>query len=303
MLRTGDFHVSAESCVTSFSWRIHFDKNQTYLRGHYPTTMEKEGMRMASHDMMEAIGHHGLPMNLAFGAGRGYTVGSGGGSGGSEPATGAGSDGQEEINVEDDGPLVAQGGQGGGMPQAHPRPEDGGCSSSDDNPHDADQEGFGEGYGEQDGGGKMMRKQPGQKVVRLNINARERRRMHDLNDALDELRSVIPYAHSPSVRKLSKIATLLLAKNYILMQASALDEMKRLITYMNQTHPNPASVTPGSITPAAMYETFSPYSRGMPPAAPPSSHTAAPARPSGPIYPTSRPRSPGMRFPRAGSPC
>lgn len=56
------------------------------------------------------------------------------------------------------------------------------------------------------------------KHVRLNINARERRRMHDLNDALDELRSVIPYAHSPSVRKLSKIATLLLAKNYILMQ-------------------------------------------------------------------------------------
>lgn len=47
--------------------------------------------------------------------------------------------------------------------------------------------------------------------------ARERRRMHDLNDALDELRSVIPYAHSPSVRKLSKIATLLLAKNYILV--------------------------------------------------------------------------------------
>jgi hypothetical protein len=38
------------------------------------------------------------------------------------------------------------------------------------------------------------------------------------NDALDDLRHVIPYAHSPSVRKLSKIATLLLAKNYILMQ-------------------------------------------------------------------------------------
>lgn len=51
--------------------------------------------------------------------------------------------------------------------------------------------------------------------------------MHDLNDALDELRSVIPYAHSPSVRKLSKIATLLLAKNYILMQANALDELRR----------------------------------------------------------------------------
>ncbi|KAF7280380.1 basic helix-loop-helix family member olig [Rhynchophorus ferrugineus] len=73
------------------------------------------------------------------------------------------------------------------------------------------------------------------KSVRLNINARERRRMHDLNDALDELRAVIPYAHSPSVRKLSKIATLLLAKNYILMQANALEEMKRLIAYLQGT--------------------------------------------------------------------
>lgn len=30
-----------------------------------------------------------------------------------------------------------------------------------------------------------------QKTLRLSINARERRRMHDLNDALDELRSVV----------------------------------------------------------------------------------------------------------------
>ncbi|XP_014395903.1 PREDICTED: class E basic helix-loop-helix protein 22 [Myotis brandtii] len=74
-------------------------------------------------------------------------------------------------------------------------------------------------------GGRRKRKRRG---LRLNINARERRRMHDLNDALDELRAVIPYAHSPSVRKLSKIATLLLAKNYILMQAQALEEMRRL---------------------------------------------------------------------------
>ena len=63
-----------------------------------------------------------------------------------------------------------------------------------------------------------LRSQVEPKLVRLGINARERRRMHDLNDALDELRAVIPYAHGPSVRKLSKIATLLLAKNYILMQ-------------------------------------------------------------------------------------
>lgn len=80
---------------------------------------------------------------------------------------------------------------------------------------------------------KPKKSSSGQKHVRLNINSRERRRMHDLNDALDELRSVIPYAHSPSVRKLSKIATLLLAKNYILMQAHALEEMRRIIAYLN----------------------------------------------------------------------
>ena len=70
---------------------------------------------------------------------------------------------------------------------------------------------------------------------RLSINARERRRMHDLNDALDELRTVIPYAHSPSVRKLSKIATLLLAKNYILMQGNALEEMRKLVSYLSHS--------------------------------------------------------------------
>ncbi|XP_061398060.1 class E basic helix-loop-helix protein 22 [Musca vetustissima] len=83
------------------------------------------------------------------------------------------------------------------------------------------------------GGGKQKNRQG--KSVRLNINARERRRMHDLNDALDELRTVIPYAHSPSVRKLSKIATLLLAKNYILMQQNAIEELRRLLAYIQST--------------------------------------------------------------------
>ncbi|KAJ8277671.1 hypothetical protein GJAV_G00078390 [Gymnothorax javanicus] len=103
-------------------------------------------------------------------------------------------------------------------------------------------------------GGKsdVSKKNKEQKTLRLNINARERRRMHDLNDALDELRAVIPYAHSPSVRKLSKIATLLLAKNYILMQAQALDEMRRLVAYLNQGQaisaaslPATTALTPG----------------------------------------------------------
>ncbi len=67
------------------------------------------------------------------------------------------------------------------------------------------------------------------RALRLVINARERRRMHDLNDALDDLRAVIPYTPNQNVKQLSKIATLLLAKNHILMQARALREMRRIV--------------------------------------------------------------------------
>jgi hypothetical protein len=68
---------------------------------------------------------------------------------------------------------------------------------------------------------------------RLNINARERKRMHDLNDSLDELRSVIPlYAHGSSVRKLSKISTLKFAKNYISIQATIIDELRKELAFV-----------------------------------------------------------------------
>lgn len=50
------------------------------------------------------------------------------------------------------------------------------------------------------------------------VNARERRRMRDLNAAVDDLRAAIPYRGNNDSNKLSKIATLLLAKNYIFMQ-------------------------------------------------------------------------------------
>lgn len=72
--------------------------------------------------------------------------------------------------------------------------------------------------------------------LRLKVNHRERRRMHDLNSALDGLRDVMPYAHGPSVRKLSKIATLLLAKNYILMLQSSLEEMKKVCAALQSSH-------------------------------------------------------------------
>lgn len=130
-------------------------------------------------------------------------------------------------------------------------------SSDEDTPsqNSENMDNFGQGYAEDglEGKTKHCRKGKGEKVVRLNINARERRRMHDLNDALDELRSVIPYAHSPSVRKLSKIATLLLAKNYILMQANALEEMRRVVGYMN--------VSPPPAPSGACFEPFGTYGR------------------------------------------
>ncbi|CAG2116813.1 unnamed protein product [Medioppia subpectinata] len=49
---------------------------------------------------------------------------------------------------------------------------------------------------------------------RLESNERERMRMHSLNDAFQGLREVIP--HVRLERKLSKIETLTLAKNYIM---------------------------------------------------------------------------------------
>ncbi|XP_053313264.1 oligodendrocyte transcription factor 3-like [Spea bombifrons] len=66
--------------------------------------------------------------------------------------------------------------------------------------------------------------------LRLKVNSRERQRMHDLNQAMDGLREVMPYSHGPSVRKLSKIATLMLARNYILMLTNSLEEMKKLVS-------------------------------------------------------------------------
>ncbi|MEJ1282990.1 hypothetical protein NN561_013953 [Cricetulus griseus] len=75
---------------------------------------------------------------------------------------------------------------------------------------------------------KKQMTEPELQQLRLKINSRERKRMHDLNIAMDGLREVMPYAHGPSVRKLSKIATLLLARNYILMLTNSLEEMKRL---------------------------------------------------------------------------
>ncbi|XP_014259281.1 class A basic helix-loop-helix protein 15-like isoform X3 [Cimex lectularius] len=59
---------------------------------------------------------------------------------------------------------------------------------------------------------------------RLESNERERMRMHSLNDAFEQLREVIP--HVKMERKLSKIETLTLAKNYIMALTNVICEIR-----------------------------------------------------------------------------
>uniref|UniRef100_A0A0N4Z148 BHLH domain-containing protein n=1 Tax=Parastrongyloides trichosuri TaxID=131310 RepID=A0A0N4Z148_PARTI len=82
---------------------------------------------------------------------------------------------------------------------------------------------------------KVFNKETFENNHRLNINLRERCRMHDLNKALDDLRNIIPYSHQNSTRKLSKIATLILAKNHIQMQEKTIEELKKIIIEQNQS--------------------------------------------------------------------
>ncbi|XP_032721313.1 oligodendrocyte transcription factor 1 [Lontra canadensis] len=95
--------------------------------------------------------------------------------------------------------------------------------------------GAGAGPGAHAGGGSRAdAKEEHQQQLRRKINSRERKRMQDLNLAMDALREVIlPYsaAHCQGApgRKLSKIATLLLARNYILLLGSSLQELRRAL--------------------------------------------------------------------------
>ncbi|GBP78535.1 Protein dimmed [Eumeta japonica] len=59
---------------------------------------------------------------------------------------------------------------------------------------------------------------------RLESNERERMRMHSLNDAFEQLREVIPHIHMD--KKLSKIETLTLAKNYIMALTNVVCELR-----------------------------------------------------------------------------
>ncbi|XP_052708001.1 uncharacterized protein LOC128183152 [Crassostrea angulata] len=70
--------------------------------------------------------------------------------------------------------------------------------------------------------------------IRLRINSRERQRMHELNDALEALRSVLPQSQRSSLKKLSKLSTLVHAREHILSLSRSVEEMKRLVQSMSR---------------------------------------------------------------------
>ncbi|CAN9497606.1 unnamed protein product [Ophioblennius macclurei] len=130
---------------------------------------------------------------------------------------------QQELRSPADREMErGAGGAGGGG--------DEGMEEDDDRLHhldeddDEDDEEEEEEEEEEDGENKPKRRGPKKKkmtkarmqrfkVRRMKANARERNRMHGLNDALESLRKVVP-CYSKT-QKLSKIETLRLAKNYI----------------------------------------------------------------------------------------
>ena len=74
--------------------------------------------------------------------------------------------------------------------------------------------------------------------IRLRINSRERQRMHELNDALDALRRVLPNPHGSSLKKLSKLSTLVQAREHILSLSRSIEEMKRLAYSLSKRETN-----------------------------------------------------------------
>lgn len=101
------------------------------------------------------------------------------------------------------------------------------------------------------GGGRRRSRQHGssnkdRSVRRLESNERERQRMHKLNNAFQALREAIP--HVKTDKKLSKIETLTLAKNYIKSLTSIILDMSGACL--------PAGATPSEASAAKLLQCY-----------------------------------------------
>uniref|UniRef100_A0A182P8B3 BHLH domain-containing protein n=1 Tax=Anopheles epiroticus TaxID=199890 RepID=A0A182P8B3_9DIPT len=90
---------------------------------------------------------------------------------------------------------------------------------------------------------------------RLESNERERMRMHSLNDAFQSLREVIP--HVKKERRLSKIETLTLAKNYITALTDVIIVMRGEGEAAAAANAGGLPLAPGSTTPLPLADTTS----------------------------------------------
>lgn len=94
----------------------------------------------------------------------------------------------------------------------------------------------------------------------MNVNSRERQRMHDINSAMDRLREVMPCAKSPNVKKMSKMSTLIFARNYITTLHASLEEMKKLVKELSYNKPTQMICKPNSRSKPYRDSLYRPYS-------------------------------------------
>lgn len=73
--------------------------------------------------------------------------------------------------------------------------------------------------------------------VRMRINDRERQRMHELNDALEALRRVLPHSTGSAMKKLSKLSTLIYARDHILSLTRSIEDMKSVVQSLSRKDP------------------------------------------------------------------
>lgn len=89
------------------------------------------------------------------------------------------------------------------------------------------------------------------KIRRMQANKRERKRMHTVNEAFDDLRDLVPTY--PSNRKLSKIETLRLACAYI-------QDLAKLLTESNAVHGEDVNLhhhhCDGFVPPVTLQQTY-----------------------------------------------
>lgn len=87
---------------------------------------------------------------------------------------------------------------------------------------------------------------------RLRTNEKERHRMHQLNKAMDDLKRVLPY--SKSVNRISKMSTLLLARNHIVSLQKTQRGLQQLVHQLTRrNHDNIVRKIPQQYNPFPIF--------------------------------------------------